>query len=238
MKQFYVLFAILAVAAAAPPPSEADGILTTALKFVRDCGEKSIVLCAKERALNLDWNQNFQIVDGITVKQSENAEAVPKGRSLNEVSLPADPEAREAEIDGLLVDRAARFLETHTLEFKVPKDSIEDMQRSLDEARGKKKKVKKLLLPLLLLLKLKAAALLPLALGALALIAFKALIVGKIALILSAIIALKKLFDKKGDQSYEVVAHPHYSHSTSYDDHHGYARSLDAQNLAYAAHAQ
>ncbi|XP_050087572.1 uncharacterized protein LOC126572371 [Anopheles aquasalis] len=237
MKQFLVLFAVLAVAVAAPS-NEADGMLTSALKFVRDCGQQSIVLCAKERALNLDLNQNFQITDGITVKQSEDAASVPQGRSLNDIALPAEPEAREAEIDGLLVERAARFLETHTLEFKVPKDSIEDMQRSLDEARGKKKKVKKLLLPLLLLLKLKAAALLPLALGALALIAFKALIVGKIALILSAIIALKKLFDKKGDQSYEVVAHPHYSHSTSYDDHHGYARSLDAQNLAYAAHAQ
>ncbi|KXJ76242.1 hypothetical protein RP20_CCG010048 [Aedes albopictus] len=105
-------------------------------------------------------------------------------------------------------------------------------------ARGKKKKVKKLLLPLLLLFKLKAAALLPLAIGFLALIAFKALIVGKIALILSAIIGLKKLFDKKPEQSYEVVAHPHYSHSTSFDDHHGYARSLDAQNLAYSAHSQ
>lgn len=46
MKQFYVLFAVLAVAVAAPS-SEADGILTSALKFVRDCGEKSIVLCAK-----------------------------------------------------------------------------------------------------------------------------------------------------------------------------------------------
>ncbi|XP_053669984.1 uncharacterized protein LOC128720345 [Anopheles nili] len=238
MKQFYVLFAVLAVAVAAPS-SEADGLLTSALKFVRDCGEKSIVLCAKERALRLADNAegDFVITDGIKFVQTEKDSA--KGRSLNDISLPAEPEARESEIDGLLVERAARFLGTHTLQFQVPKESIEDMQRSLDEARGKKKKVKKLLLPLLLLLKLKAAALLPLALGALALIAFKALIVGKIALILSAIIALKKLFDKKGEQSYEVVAHPHYSHSSSYDDHHGYSRSLDAaQNLAYSAHAQ
>ncbi|EDS30693.1 osiris 9 [Culex quinquefasciatus] len=235
MKQFVVLFAVLAVAAAAP--SETDGLLSSALKFVKDCGDKSMVLCVKERALQYVDNVqgNIEVTEGITLVETEKPAT---GRSLNEVDLPAEPEARESEIDSLLVDRAARFLGSHTLQFSVPKESIADMQRSLDEARGKKKKVKKLLLPLLLLFKLKAAALLPLAIGFLALIAFKALIVGKIALILSAIIGLKKLFDKKPEQSYEVVAHPHYSHSTSFDDHHGYARSLDAQNLAYAAHTQ
>lgn len=115
-------------------------------------------------------------------------------------------------------------------------------------ARKKKKKVKKLLLPLLLLLKLKAALLLPIILGAIAFIAFKALIVGKIALVLSLISAIKKLLSKKGDHqaSYEVVAHPQISHShiSGYggDDHHGHGwagRSVegDAQNLAYNAYA-
>lgn len=100
-------------------------------------------------------------------------------------------------------------------------------------ARGKKK-TKKLLLPLLLLFKLKAAALLPLAIGFLALIAFKALIIGKLALLLSGIIGLKKLFDgKQGHQSYEVVAHGH----GGFDDHHGhYARSFDNHNIVYNAH--
>jgi hypothetical protein len=45
MKQYLVLFALVAVAAAAP--SEADGLLTQALKFVKDCGESSITLCLK-----------------------------------------------------------------------------------------------------------------------------------------------------------------------------------------------
>lgn len=137
--------------------------------------------------------------------------------------MPVDEDQRESEIDSLIVDRIARFLGSHTLQFKVPKESIHDMQRSLEEgiqesfpiflffwnivfiARGKKKKAKKLLLPLLLLLKLKAAALLPLALGALALIAFKALIIGKLALLISGIIGLKKLLDgKNSHSSYEV----------------------------------
>lgn len=102
-----------------------------------------------------------------------------------------------------------------------------------------------MLLPLLLLFKLKAAALIPLALGGLALLALKALLVGKLALILAGIIGLQKLLgSKQGTQTYEVVAHPHYTHSSYGDDHaHGhYARALpDTQNdphqLAYQAYA-
>lgn len=98
-------------------------------------------------------------------------------------------------------------------------------------ARGKKKKLK-MLLPFLLMLKLKAAALIPLALGGLALLALKALIVGKLALVLSALIGLQKLLGSKHhSQSYEVVAHPHYS-----EEHAHYGRSLN-NDLPYAAHA-
>lgn len=89
-------------------------------------------------------------------------------------------------------------------------------------------------MPLLLLMKLKAAALLPLAIGVLALISLKALVIGKLALILSGIIGLKKLLEGKHSSSYEVVAHPH--HSYSYDEHHGsFRRSIEAQKLAYNA---
>lgn len=45
MKLFVVLVAIFAVAAAAP--SETDSLLTSTLRFARDCGDKSIFLCMK-----------------------------------------------------------------------------------------------------------------------------------------------------------------------------------------------
>lgn len=98
-------------------------------------------------------------------------------------------------------------------------------------ARGKKKKQQKMLLPLLMLLKMKAIALIPLAIGGLALLAFKALVVGKLALVLAVIIGIQKLLANKGHQSYEVVSHPHY---TEEHGHHGYGRSLEtAQDMAY-----
>lgn len=76
---------------------------------------------------------DVKIGEGISLIQTE---AIPEGgRSLNEINLSENGEAREGQVDSLLADRIARFLGTHTLQFKVPKDSIEDMQRSLDEGK-------------------------------------------------------------------------------------------------------
>lgn len=77
---------------------------------------------------------DINLAEGVSLVQTE---AVATGRSINEIVLPAEPEAREAEVDSLLVDRVARFLGSHTLQFKVPKDSIQEMQRSLDEGNFK-----------------------------------------------------------------------------------------------------
>jgi len=241
MLRLLLVFA-LATTSLAAPSGENEDLLSTSVKFVKDCGDKSVFLCLKERALRFLDQQDgdVKITDGIALVKTEQ---VATGRSFTENELPAEPEQREAEIDSLIVDRVARFLSSHTLQFRIPKESIRDMQRSLEEARGKKKKAKKVLLPLLLLLKLKAAALLPLALGALALIAFKALIIGKLALLISGIIGLKKLLESKGgSQSYEIVAHPQHSYTSSYDEHTAHAgghyRSFDSQNLAYSGYKQ
>uniref|UniRef100_A0A1A9VIW5 Uncharacterized protein n=2 Tax=Glossina TaxID=44049 RepID=A0A1A9VIW5_GLOAU len=229
MWKFMCLFALMATADATQA-SEDDSLLSNALKMVKDCGDKSMVLCFKERALHYfdTENDDINLTEGISLVKTDE---IPVGRSLNDVDLPEEAEARENEIDTLLVERIARFFGTHTLQFKVPKESIQDMQRALEESRGKKKEKKKYLLPLLLLFKLKLAALLPLAIGFLALLSFKALVVGKIALLLASIIGLKKLFESK-KENYEVVAHPHYSH-----EDHSYARALrEAHDLAYNAY--
>jgi uncharacterized membrane protein YgcG len=57
---------------------------------------------------------------------------------------------------------------------------------------------------------------------AVALLAGKALLVAKIALVLSAIIGLKKLVSTGGDEkvTYEIVKHPHVTHSHSYSSEH------------------
>lgn len=46
MKKICVLFSIMTIATASLN-TETDNLLSTALKFVRDCGDKSMLLCAK-----------------------------------------------------------------------------------------------------------------------------------------------------------------------------------------------
>lgn len=67
----------------------------------------------------------------------------------------------------------------------------------LAEARGK---LKKLLLPLLLALKFKSAVILPVAFTILALVSFKALKLGLLALILAASQFVKNFFEKKQEK--------------------------------------
>jgi hypothetical protein len=81
-----------------------------------------------------------------------------------------------------------------------------------------------------------------LAFKGLVLLVGKALLVSKIALLLAGILWLKKLFSQQKHVTYEVVAHPHHSHSNV--EHHGgdsyssgWARSSEAQQLAYSGYA-
>lgn len=45
-----VVLLALGLSAASAVPSETDGLLTTALHFVKECGEKSMFLCMKVSA--------------------------------------------------------------------------------------------------------------------------------------------------------------------------------------------
>ncbi|XP_014475663.1 PREDICTED: uncharacterized protein LOC106744985 [Dinoponera quadriceps] len=235
---FVVVSALAAPAAQdATPPS----VLEEALGVYASCsGESSVAVCLKLKALRYvdraARSADIEIIDGFKIVQTEEAKnsRADNARSLNDIesTLPAETEAKEAAIDQALVDRAAKFLSTHTVELSLP----EDVSRSFDEARGKKKKIVKSLMPILLLLKLKAAALIPIALGALALVAFKALVIGKIALIISLIIGLQKLLAQK-HHGYDIVAHPVHSYGHDehvHHDHHGWARS--GADLAYNAY--
>lgn len=90
----------------------------------------------QERALHYvnDVNGDIQVGEGITLVQTEQSPS--GGRQLSDnIELPENIESRESQVDSMLADRVARFLGTHTLQFKVPKDSIEEMQRSLEEGK-------------------------------------------------------------------------------------------------------
>ncbi|XP_058813157.1 uncharacterized protein LOC131677383 [Topomyia yanbarensis] len=240
----------------------------------KDCLQSDSVSCVKYKIFSffdkvVAKRSAFSLTDGVTVVKTPGVETDGAPRSLN----------GDESIEQLILSRLQNFLSTHTIKVDLKGSDIvnavtstgralEDVSENLlddgedvtGEARGKKKKAAKILGPLLLAVALKAAALLPLLLGAIALIAGKALLIGKIALVLSAIIGLKKLLSQEKHVTYEVVAHPHHtsSHSTSHGDAYslggsfggdtgsygassghggggggGWGRAIDAQDLAY-----
>ncbi|XP_043600055.1 uncharacterized protein LOC122575334 [Bombus pyrosoma] len=267
-KYFVTILWLLPVLAAALPANDKPGNENDLMATIySDCLKKESINCIKYKVFSyvdkmLVDKEDITLTDGITVVKTSNAEE----------GAPRSIES--SDLDTLLFDRLGRFLRTHSVKVDLKGTDIlgaiesagrsfEDFTDNAVESRGKKKKAQKILGPLMMALALKAAALLPLALGAIAAIAGKALLVGKIALVISAIIGLKKLLSSSGGKhvTYEVVSHPHHSssHIVSHDDGHGggyggggadygggysgssghgWARSLpqDAHELAYRAH--
>nr|XP_022918166.1 uncharacterized protein LOC111427317 [Onthophagus taurus] len=236
-----------------------------------DCLKKDSISCAKYKLYNVVdkmlGQKDITIADGVELVSDESAPA----QTQTARALKGDET-----VESLIFDKFATFFDTHNFKIELRGKDLVETARStarsigdafaeeeeteddaVEEGRGKKKKVKKILGPLMAIAGLKMAILGKIALAVIALIAGKALIIGKLALVLSAIIGLKKLFASGGSSvTHEVVAHPHHStghvvsHDTSYggsavgysadvsggygsSSHGGWQRSLDAQQLAY-----
>jgi hypothetical protein len=273
MKFIGLLCIFLVSVSAVPSPKSEDNDLMDSI--YADCLKKDSVSCVKYKLVSfvdkmVAARDVIPLSEGVTVVKVPGAEQEGAPRAIT----------GDESVESLILNRVSRFLQTHTVKVELKGTDIvqavsstgralEDVTENFfgddsdnkDESRSKKKKAAKLLGPLVMMMALKAAALLPLVLGAIALIAGKALLIGKIALVLSAIIGLKKLLSQEKHVTYEVVAHPHHtsSHSTSHADTagwsgdsgsysagasgassggHGWGRSYEnnAQNLAYKAY--
>ncbi|XP_018896581.1 uncharacterized protein [Bemisia tabaci] len=237
-----------------------------------DCINKGSASCIKYKLFSfvdkILSKDSFSLTEGVTVVKTANANGFSDGapRSL-------ESETKSDDLESMFLNRVESFLKTHSLKVDLRgsdvlnavnsagrafgDDASYDDSDAQETGRKKVKKAGKTLLPLLMLLKMKLAALIPFALGAIALIAGKALLIGKIALLLSAIIGLKKLLSHQKTVTYEIVSHPHHAPA---HDHHGHesfsssgadaggygggghggwgrsAQGQDAQDLAYSAY--
>lgn len=127
------------------------------------------------------------------------------------VETANDVEQRESALENFVTEGAKSFFQERSLNLDmasaarsvasaIPEEVKSSVRSMVSEARGKKKKILKHLLPILGLVKLKFAALAVVALFGIALIAKKALVISIIALILSKFLLIKKLLSKgKGD---------------------------------------
>jgi hypothetical protein len=69
MKHFYLLVLLIGAASAT---SDTDGLITGALKFVKDCNDKSITLCIKVRRIgNLMPNFECEKIRGVLKEVKE-----------------------------------------------------------------------------------------------------------------------------------------------------------------------
>ncbi|XP_056635950.1 uncharacterized protein LOC130444696 [Diorhabda sublineata] len=202
-------------------------------KVYQECAATDVMSCLKLKLITaLDRAaksySELPLIEGIKfVKDPQDTSTSQEVKSEAEIeaTLPRSLDEKENVLDDIISDRVSNFLSSHTLQIKLPSSS--EVQ---EEGRGKKKKGNYglLLLPLIL-----GGALVPLALGALALLAGKALIVSKLALVLAGIIGLKKLLsgNSGGDNGHvEVYSAGHSGWGRSYNKE-------EAQNLAYQAYA-
>lgn len=170
-------------------------------------------------ALKLLKVQRLSLFEGLSVikKPDWNVNAI-KGLQYSEKELMRLPSEK---IDYLLGNTVNKLMESHELQASIPRllsGTEFEGKQLVEEGR---KKMKKYLGPFLAAIALKAG-ILKMAYHSIAIVAGKALIIGKIALVISAIIGLKKLVSPEGHEktTYEIVKHPHVQQSHSYSQSH------------------
>ncbi|CAB3361404.1 Hypothetical predicted protein [Cloeon dipterum] len=263
-----VAFVVVATVGAAGVDDHASLILQKAL--LKKCAHAYTASCLKMDLVSyverVARQHTFQIMPSVSMVLHE-SEAEATGRSGGSESVESvmeavaqDSDAAENRLDGLLVDRMSRYLDTHAISVrlfdeatlakirKVGQDVAEKYAHlAAQSGRGKDKKGGGALLMGLMMMKATLGAL---GFGAIAALAGKALMVGLLAMMLSAIVGLKSLASGGGKSvTYEIVSKPVYSHSHSHSSEHehggysggggssggyGHRRSLDAHQMAFA----
>ncbi|KAL1137699.1 hypothetical protein AAG570_009395 [Ranatra chinensis] len=178
-----------------------------------------------DRALSLQTP--LRITEFVSLgRDPTDRETAPPPQSENQLEaslLPLDSEKKNDVLDDMIADRLTTFLKTRTLQFSLPADLIEG-----NIANGRKKKGKGGMLMMAAMAM--GGMMLQMVMGKIAMVAGKALLVGKMALLLSAIIGLKKLLgSSSGGDSHQVV----YA-TESHSGGGGWSRALE---MAYRAHA-
>ncbi|XP_017856507.1 PREDICTED: uncharacterized protein LOC108609265 [Drosophila arizonae] len=206
--------------------------LSLVYRIYQQCTGENLSVCLKVKLLTglekafrsaktLPLFEGIQFVSS-TDEAQKRSQLPPITEQDIEAVLPRGLDAKEQILNSMIMKRVATFLQDHTLQIKFP-----DL-RGVDSnsVEGRKKKDKKgngayIMIPLLL-----GGTFVPIAYGALAMLAGKALIVSKLALVLASIIGIKKLLSGGGggkESSHEVVV--------SSGGHSGWGRDFD---MAYS----
>ncbi|CAK9807944.1 hypothetical protein ANTQUA_LOCUS5397 [Anthophora quadrimaculata] len=184
-------------------------------------------------------------------KNDEVSETVEVTRNSNPV------EEVSARSEASFLDNVQTYLSSHDVTFKLPLDSsvkvsarnIDDDQLSFDVKFGqgraveeaRKSKLKKVVIPILVFVLLKAMTLIPLAIGVLGLKAWNALQLSFFSFIVSVGMAIFQLCKKIAADGHgaPLASHGPWEYQAQYRSLQDEEPSvLYAQNLAYSGHAQ
>jgi Protein of unknown function (DUF1676) len=245
-----VVLALVANSSVASSP--ADSAFRAMKKIYNVCEDSDeLFKCMKLQALKLTDRAlklpTIRITEGLAIiKKDDGIDSRSMSPTEFDNNMPAE------KVDDLIVERINKFMDSHEVSVNVPRLlQSADAPRLIEEGR---KKMKKYMGPFMAALALKGG-ILTMVYHSIAIVAGKALIIGKIALVISAVIGLKKLVTPEGHEktTYEIVKHPHVQNSHTYSSsNHGdfdghenqYHRSLSdnvdmlMQDRAYRGHKQ
>ncbi|CAK1541128.1 unnamed protein product [Leptosia nina] len=243
----YYLCVILLSVAYALPTDKAEPIETAARAMGKDCSNGIFSpTCLKIEAISLleklNSREELQLLPGVSVvkEEKENGSKADEFAAELARALPSKPDER---LDKFLLYRLGSYLDNHSVKLRLLDDGVtEDARALISEGRGKgggfgggKKGGMGGLMAAGLMMK---GTLMSMGMGALALLAGKALMTALMSLVLSAVIGLKSLTSGGKSTTYEIVSKPIYSHthshSTAHEDvggygHSGYGRSINSR---------
>jgi hypothetical protein len=122
-----------------------DGNWNFMIRTIDDCAEKDFLSCmgvkvvtALDRATRMS---DIHVIDGVSLIKNQDVDDGRNGRALIteeelQNSLDQDPEQKTSRLLEYLVEVAARFFKSHSLQFKFPQFSPDQVQRALQEGKS------------------------------------------------------------------------------------------------------
>ncbi|XP_065223932.1 uncharacterized protein Osi19 [Planococcus citri] len=233
---------------------------TVVQEFKAECLQQSdSAACIKVKVLNLLDDvlrkDSYKVNDGVSIVPNENQVKEKTSARSSETGF-LDQLENYVKGHDLIVKTPAGFLQGAT--FKLSPRNLDDNEINMSvklpseddnetfTERGRKSKLKKILVPILVFVLLKAMTLIPLAIGVLGLKAWNALQLSFISFLVSISLAIFQLCKKvAADSGSQIAAHipfetSHYAAARNFvvDQQRNVAEINDPQSIAYRAYAQ
>ncbi|CAH0555718.1 unnamed protein product [Brassicogethes aeneus] len=230
-------FLCVVVATFAMASAEYSGGLKDALDIYRECSKsEGFSPCLKKKAIGvldrLGRMQQFNFGEGVSIVHEPQTAPVESIEQL-EANLPRALDAKDAALSDIALNKVSQLLGTSNIQISLSRFIEDDSSEMVEESRKKKGGKKGMMGDIGMLIAAKLAAILPLKIALIFFIAKKALIIAKIALLISGALAIKKLLASKGGSGGHGGGSSGWQSSGGGWD----KRSMEeAQNLAYNAY--